>query len=357
MTRCLGPSCTLGALAAALAWLGGCAAAQPGPSKAARLFSRIPAPTAGGTEFWTDQYFLHDWRIQRRAGTAECRLLDGYELQHESGTYDVCLARLEQIQREENLQPKQGKAVILLHGLAAPRWSMHRLGKHLHEQGGYEIVNMQYASTRLSVDEHAQSLAHVIASLPAFEEINLLGHSMGCIVVRRYLAGEPASENGGWQPDPRIRRIVMIAPPNHGASTAVRLADGSVFKTLFGKPGLQLGKEWDDLQTRLATPRCEFGIIAGGKGNGKGYSSKLAGDDDGRLEITTTRLAGARDFAVVPALHELIGNSSTVFDYTLRFLDEGCFISPEKMQPIYEEGAQVPEPAEGETRPVSWWKR
>jgi triacylglycerol lipase len=348
-----------GSLCAALVLLaataGGCAATADRSSQETRWSAAVPTPTAGGWEFWSDLHVLRDWRIQRHATTNECRLLDGYEWQHASGTFEECLARLAQVKHEEQLEPQQGKAVLLLHGLAAPRWSLHLLGKHLHEEGGYEIVNVQYASTRLGVDEHARSLASVIRSLPDFQELNLVGHSMGNIVIRRYLAGDEDPEHG-WQPDPRIRRIVMIAPPNHGASTAVRLADYRLFQTVFGVPGRQLGVEWDDLKSRLATPRQEFGIIAGGKGNDRGYSAKLPGDDDGRLEVTTTRLAGASDFAVVPMLHEFIGHSSQVYEYTLRFLQEGYFISPEKCSPVLEEGIQSPELPEPEGILASWWK-
>ena len=89
---------------------------------------------------------------------------------------------------------------------------------------------------------------------------------MGNIVIRRYWAGDQTSSQG-WRPDPRIARIVMIAPPNHGSSTATRLSDNYIFKTLFGESGRQLGVNWKDLESRLATPDVEFGIIAGGCGN------------------------------------------------------------------------------------------
>lgn len=353
--RCSASRCCCAGLVLAAVLAGGCAAAGEQAGKSFSWPRAIPMPTAGGTECWSDLHVLHDWRIQRRANTDHCRLLDGYELQHASGTLEECRARLAEIQAEEQLEPQRGQAVLMLHGLAAPRWSMHMLGKHLHDEGGFEIINIQYASTRQSIDEHARSLDSVIRSLPGFETIHMVGHSMGNIVIRRYLAGDddPVS---GWQPDPRIGRIVMIAPPNHGASAAVRLAKYKIFHTLFGKPGKQLGLEWDDLRGRLATPRTDFGIIAGGKGNEKGYSSKLPGDDDGRIEVTTTRLAGARDFVVVPMIHEFIGHSPRVFDYTLHFLQEGSFIAEDQRSPIVEEGVQSPDVSEQEGALVSWWK-
>ena len=300
-----------------------------------RLNLATPTPTLGGTQLWNDEYFFHEWRIQRHYTTGECRLLDGKAWQYASGTYDECLARLQEIRRERDLPPMQGRAVVLMHGLGAPRWSMHLLGEHLRKNAGYSIFNVEYASTRRSIDEHAESLARVMESLEGIEQIHLVGHSMGNVIIRRYLAG-PCDGSERWQPDPRIGRIVMIAPPNHGALAAERLADVGLFKTLFGKPGQELGPEWDDLETRLATPQEEFGIIAGGTGLAGGFSPMQPGDDDGRITVATTRLAGAADFIRVPAIHELIANDPRVFRYTLQFLEAGYFVSPDQRAPIVE---------------------
>ena len=226
-----------------------------------------------------------------------------------------------------------GKGVVLLHGLGAPCWSMQLLARHLHKHGGFEVFPIDYASLRSNIDHQALSLAHVIRSLEGIEEIHLVGHSMGNIVIRRYLAGDD-SPSGGWRPDPRIARIVMIAPPNHGSIAATRLADNALFKATFGESGQQLGVNWQDLESRLATPSGEFGIIAGGSGGRIGLNPFLPGDDDGRITVETTRLAGAADFIVVPALHELIGHDPRVFDYTLKFLTEGCFVSPAQRRSI-----------------------
>jgi len=293
----------------------------------------IPVPTLGGTQFWSDVYFLHQWRIQQHCSSGECRLLDPQAWRHASGTFEQCRARLEEIRQERDLPPMVGKAVVLMHGLAAPRWSMHLLGEHLRNNGGYHIFNVEYASTRRSIDEHAESLASVLASLEGIDVVHLVGHSMGNVVIRRYLA-EPGDGSGAWRPDPRIRRIVMIAPPNHGAIAARRLANFGLFKKVFGEAGQQLGAEWNDLETRLAVPGVEFGIIGGGVGYRGGISPLLPGDDDGRITLDTTRLVGAEDFVRVSAVHELIANDPRVFRYTLRFLEEGYFISPEQRQPI-----------------------
>jgi hypothetical protein len=95
-----------------------------------------------------------------------------------------------------------------------------------------------------------------------------------------------------------------------------------------------LGRQWDRLQQRLATPSFEFGIIAGGRGGERGYNPLVPGDNDGVVSVASTRLAGAADFAVLPALHTFMMNDAKVQEYTLRFLQHGYFVSPERKQPI-----------------------
>ncbi|MFZ5833113.1 MAG: esterase/lipase family protein [Planctomycetota bacterium] len=290
-------------------------------------------PSVDNVLFWSDQHLFRKLRIQEHARSGECRLLDESGVTRARGTFEECLAGLESIKRAQNLPPMRGKAVVLLHGLAAPAWSMNLLARHLRIHGGYEVFTVDYASLRADIDYHGRSLARVIQGLEGFDEINLVGHSMGNIVIRRYLAGDE-SPSAGWSPDPRIHRVVMIAPPNHGSITAVRLANLSLFKSVFGQSGQQLGALWQQIEGRLAIPSVEFGIIAGGWKNQSGFDPFLPGDDDGRITVEETRLAGATDFTVVRALHEFIANDPRVFRYTLHFLTDGCFDSPATRESI-----------------------
>jgi hypothetical protein len=86
----------------------------------------------------------------------------------------------------------------------------------------------------------------------------------------------------------------------------------------------------------LGTPSFEFGIIAGGRGNENGYNPWLPGDDDGIVSVESTRLAGAADFLLLPLNHAELRSDDKVLECTLRFLQHGYFVSPEKRQPIRE---------------------
>ena len=293
----------------------------------------IPMPTMGGMQFWGDELLFHQWRIQRNVLTGHCRLLDENNLRYASGTFEECLARLEQIKRQRNLPPMRGKAVVALHGLAHSRTTMSGICKYLHERGGYEIINVAYPSTRKPIAEHAKTLARILARLDGIEEINFVAHSLGNVVVRRYLADQtdPAA---GRRPDPRIHRFVMLGPPNHGASLATSLAGNPLFVAVAGEPGLELGRYWTWEEQQLATPAFEFGIVAGGRGDKTGFNPFLSGDNDSIVTVASTRLGGASDFVLVPVLHALLMDDSRVRECTLRFLQEGYFVSPGRRNPI-----------------------
>lgn len=296
---------------------------------------RVALPTLGGMQFWADRLFFGDWRIQRNAVTGRYRLLDGDNLRHASGTFADCRKALQRIKQEEQLPPMQGTGVLLLHGLGRTRGSMAPLADYIRRNSDFTVFNVSYASTRQSIEEHARSLAQIVENLDGIERIDFVGHSLGNIVVRRYLADQtdPAA---GRRPDPRIRRMVMLGPPNHGSIAATGLGDNVIFQAITGETGQELGRQWVWLESSLATPQFEFGIIAGGRGNDRGINPLLPGDDDGVVTVQSTRLAGARDFLSVSALHSLLPANADVQKATLRFLKEGYFRAADRRQPVEE---------------------
>jgi len=297
----------------------------------------IPMPTLGGMQFWSDELVFHDWRIQRNVATGHCRLLDGKNLRHGWGTFDQCKTILNEIKRDKKLQPMKGKIVILLHGIFSFRPMMTSISKHLEEKSDYIVIDLAYPSSQRPVAAHAQSLARVIENLHGVEEINFVAHSLGNIVLRHYL-GDHTDIARGILPDRRIKHIVMLTPPNHGSRIAMKVTDAlpDIIPTLD-----ELGHDWNKIEPKLATPRCSFGIIAGGKRNTTGYNPLLPGDNDGGVTVKSTRLAGATDFVIVPSSHTGMLFNSIAHDYTLRFLRHGYFISAALRNPIPNTGTRL----------------
>lgn len=299
----------------------------------------VVTPTLGGKQFWADELWFRDWRIQRNVFTGHFRLIDDKDLRRAWGSFDDCRAQFDELKRDLKLPPLAGRAVIVLHGLIRTRGASGPMTRFLSEQGGYTAIALGYPSTRAAIDEHAASLSRVIERLDGIDEINFVAHSLGNIVIRRYLA--LSAESGGGAPrgpDPRIGRIVMIGAPNNGAQMAKLLGGYSLFKMVAGPPGQALGTGWGDFARKLATPKCPFGVIAGGRGDDRGYSPLLQGDNDLVVSVAETRLPGAADFLLLPVTHTFMMDSSAVQQATLRFLDRGYFDTAEKRQPIPLEG-------------------
>lgn len=316
--------------------MGECLAqAEPPLSAAKALTGRdpIPFPTLGGKQLWGDELFFHKWRIQRNALTGQCRLLDENNWRHAAGTWLQCRAALQEIIRTRDLPAMEGAGVIVLHGLFRTRSSMAELCQALEEKGGYTVFNVSYPTTRRSVEAHAAALARIVRNLHGIERIHFVGHSLGNIVIRHYLAEEFADATQR-EPDPRLGRFVMLGPPNRGSLIALALGENELFGLLAGEAGQELGLRWAALRKRLGTPPVPFGIIAGGLGDQQGFNPLLSDDDDGIVTVATTMLGGARDFVVVPAMHTTMMEHDDVIEYTLRFLEKGYFVGPRQRCPI-----------------------
>jgi len=299
------------------------------------------APTLGGRQFWADELFYHEWHVQRNALTGHCRLLDGSNVRHAWGSFEECCAKLERIKRERSLPPMRGPAVVVLHGLFRSAASMAHISRYLREKGDYSVFNMNYPTTRGELAEHARVLDKVIRNLEGIEEINFVAHSLGNLVVRHYL-GDHTNPEVGTRPDDRIKRIVMLGPPNQGAQLAEALGANRMVHFVAGPSVGQMGRNWEKVATKLATPACPFGILAGGRGTDKGYNPWLGKDNDLVVSVETTRLDGAADFAVLPVVHTLMMDDPVVQQYTLRFLKHGYFVSPDERHPL---GPNDPAPA------------
>lgn len=212
--------------------------------------------------------------------------------------------------------------VILLHGLLRTRFSMVRLESRL-ARAGYPVWNRGYYSTRRTIDEHAADLAEDIRErFPRGGPVHFVTHSLGGIVARAYLARH--------KPTVDVGRLVMLAPPNQGAQIVDRLRHLWLFRAVTGKAGVQLGQDGagpaEDNGHYLLPAGVEVGIIAGGRGDGRGYAPWIEGDNDGTVSVASTRLSGARDRILLPSIHAFIMNADRAIANVLAFLEDGRFL-------------------------------
>ncbi len=268
---------------------------------------------------WTDEAVLHDWRLQRRPGTEECRVLDPDDGVICAGDRAECAAAFAGLRETGRAPAVRGETVILLHGLGEGRRSMRSLARSLRAALDATVMSFGYASVKADIDAHARALAAVVAGIPEARRVSFVGHSLGNLVVRRWMAVAAAADLD------RVRRVVMLGPPNQGADLA-RLA-GRIWGLADRAEGAarDLVVNWEAVAPGLAVPLCDFGIVAGGKGDDVGYSPLLAGDDDAVVRVAETRLDGAADFLLVPVHHAALMDHETVQRATAAFLKTGSF--------------------------------
>ncbi|MEZ6055902.1 MAG: alpha/beta fold hydrolase [Planctomycetaceae bacterium] len=301
------------------------------------MFPKLPdwatrIKTLGGRQFWGDCFYCSGWRIQRNVMTGHCRLLDPDDCRCASGTEAVCRAEFVERRKKEGIPAMKGRAVVLVHGIIRSSKSFDPLEKQLASKG-WNVVGFDYPSTRVPIAESARYLAEVLKSLEGIEEIDLVVHSMGGLVVRSYI--QQCGEQG---PDKRIRRMVMLGVPNKGASMANKFQNNVLFKTIYGPAGQELIEGEETPVAALPTPPFEFAVIAGGRGAERGYNPLLKGDNDGTVAVESTRLPGAADFILIPSMHSFLMSNEEVIDCTERFLKSGA---------LRKSGAKTPIPLPG----------
>jgi alpha-beta hydrolase superfamily lysophospholipase len=268
---------------------------------------------------WTDQAVRHDWRLQRREGTDACRILDPRDGVIREGTPDECRAIFRALAADGTVPPVRGRTIIVLHGLGEGRESMRPLVDHLRTAVDATVLSVGYASVKADIDTHGAALARVIADLPAAERLSFVGHSLGNLVVRRWMALAPAEDLA------RTERMVMLGPPNQGSDLARMAGRVSWLASSAEGAARDLVCDWPRVAPRLAVPSCPFGIVAGGKGDDAGFSAFLAGDDDAVVRVEETRLPGAEDFLLLPVHHAAMMRHPDVQRATASFLEQGRF--------------------------------
>jgi pimeloyl-ACP methyl ester carboxylesterase len=276
----------------------------------------LPTPTLGGTQLWRDAHVFAGWRIQENVLTGHFRLLDTEDIRRAWGSYAQCKERLDELERSEGIQPPGQHLVLLVHGILRSTGTFTALEKALIETG-FDAVAISYPSSRGTIEEHAEGLARLLDRQDGTETVSFVTHSMGGLVVRHLLA-----RGGAWKRRIEVHRIVLIAPPNRGSAIARLLEDIPAYRLIYGEAGQQLTPAEVSKAPGLDHP---FAIIAGGKGDGRGFNPLLPGDDDGTVGVAETRLEGAADFLVVPEIHASISNHQETIRATINFLKRGRF--------------------------------
>lgn len=234
-------------LAVALVVVASAAASSPAHAQRTGGLLAAGVPTLGGQFVWSDEVWFHDWRIQKHAVIGHYRLLDPANRRQAFGSFETCQAKLDEVKTTTEFPPMPKHLVIVMHGLGAGRQFMAGITDYLKEHGNLAAVNVGYPSTLEDIDAYAASLDSLVRHLEGVEEISFVAHSMGNIVIRRYLF-DLGRLTPAMRPPVKFRRMVMISPPNHGAELADQFAGSKLVEMAAGKPLEQLavaaGPSW-----------------------------------------------------------------------------------------------------------------
>ena len=279
----------------------------------------IPIPTFGGLQVWTDFSYRQGFRIQHNTVTDNWRLLDGNDRRWMWGTRAQCEAFLNKVAKRSQSKLAPQRCIVLVHGLMRTKHSMTPLTKVLRKKCDCEIVCFSYASTRGKIGAHAAALREFLESLPETWTLSFVGHSMGNIVIRHFIA-DLQDDQKHSELLSRCQRMVMLGPPNQGAAIARQLSSLGMFEWIAGKGAMELGPDWDEFSESLATPPFPFSIIAGQVENKAIQNPLLDNASDFVVEVDEARLEGSESFVVVPALHSFLMKDAQVQEFVADFL-------------------------------------
>ena len=127
--------------------------------------------------------------------------------------------------------------------------------------------------------------------------IHFLGHSMGAIVIRKFLDESPP---------PRLGRVVLMGCPNHGTSLADALRHSTALRRVFGSAAAELGTSRRSVPSSLGPARYGPGIIMAGRSVFPFLSPFVHGRDDGVVAIDSGRLDGMADFRILKTTHTFL---------------------------------------------------
>lgn len=200
--------------------------------------------------------------------------------------------------------------VLLIHGLWNRGWSMAAMAKRLRARG-HMVMVFSYPTRSNGLNGHADELHRFIIKA-APDELNLVGHSMGGLVILNMLSRFDDLPPG---------RVVLMGTPVRGSKVVKRLENLPGQKLMFGKVA-------DDLLKGFRQPpkNRQAGMIRGTRAMGLGRMvGKHDEPNDGSVAISETLLDGLTDSIELPVAHSEMLLSSEVVNQVEQFLLNGSF--------------------------------
>jgi pimeloyl-ACP methyl ester carboxylesterase len=204
----------------------------------------------------------------------------------------------------------QQPAIALVHGLWNRGWTMMAMARRLKARG-HNVAVYSYSTRSDNLDGHANGLRAFLKTIKS-EQVHLVGHSMGGLVILNMLSGFDDLPPG---------RIVLMGTPVKGSSAVKRLEKLPGQNFMFGKARENL------LQGFQHTPmERETGVIRGTRALGLGRIAGAPGEpNDGSVAVSETELEGMKDSVDLDVAHTQMLVSTEVVEQLEQFLLYGKF--------------------------------
>lgn len=190
------------------------------------------------------------------------------------------------------------------------------------EASDYVVLNCGYPSRTADIATLARHVADRVSQWEPAARLDFVTHSLGGILVRAALAY-------GYLPRERVRRVVMLGPPNAGSEVvdafqAIPIL-ARIYAAVTGPAGMQLGTTASGFPAQLPPVDFEVGVIAGNRSLNPLFSAILGAENDGKVRVDRARVEGVRQLLVVPHWHPLLVSAPGVVHQVLQFLETGAF--------------------------------
>jgi pimeloyl-ACP methyl ester carboxylesterase len=225
--------------------------------------------------------------------------------------------------KENVIQSKKGDYVVILHGIFRSSHHMRKLAAYL-EKEGYDVINLDYPSTKYTLEELTHSIQKQIAShITEDKTVHFVGYSMGGLLLRAILNEYRPAHMG---------RVVQLAPPNKGSEYANFLAGNWLYQKAYGPAGQQLITDQKLIMPLFGKINYQLGVIAGSASLDPLSFFLIKGPNDGKVSILNTKVEGMSDHIVVKATHTFFPYNKQVKIQTAYFLKYGTFYHPTQKQ-------------------------
>ncbi|MBK8237741.1 MAG: hypothetical protein IPK74_19590 [Deltaproteobacteria bacterium] len=203
--------------------------------------------------------------------------------------------------------------VVLLHGALRSSLGMWPTAAYLRCRG-LQPRAFDYATRSATLEQHARRLDAFVQEWlgPRPPVLGFLTHSMGALVVRKYLTTATLGDE---------QRVVMLSPPNRGSQLAARNQGRRAFRLLYGHAADELQPERVARLPALPASAHVL-VLAGGRGDARGFNPLVEGDDDGVVAVDEMRLPGVEP-TFVGGLHATLQWRRTVLEPAATFLRGG----------------------------------